>query len=83
MRAPSHANATLPILREEHAAMAAVLRSLAMMIERGPDEQPGRFFDVQRAMLFYIASFPSACTIPRNPITCSPSWRGWHRNCCR
>ncbi len=38
--------------------MAAVLRSLSAMIERGPDEQPGRFFDVVRAMLFYIDEFP-------------------------
>ncbi|HMA09431.1 MAG TPA: hemerythrin domain-containing protein [Ramlibacter sp.] len=58
MKAPSIANATLQIIREEHAAMAAVLRSLSAMIERGPDEQPGRFFDVVRAMLFYIDEFP-------------------------
>jgi hemerythrin-like domain-containing protein len=65
MRAPSHANATLQILREEHAAMAAVLRSMAMMIERGPDAQPGRFFDVLRAMLFYIDEFPERLHHPK------------------
>ena len=37
MRAPAVPNATLQILREEHAALAAVLRSLSMMIERELD----------------------------------------------
>ncbi len=49
---------TLQIIREEHAAVAAVLRSLSMMIDRGPGDQPERFFDVLRAMLFYIDEFP-------------------------
>ena len=49
---------TLQIIRDEHAAVAAVLRSLTMMIQRGPEEEPERFFDVLRAMLFYIDEFP-------------------------
>ncbi|MDP1742285.1 hemerythrin domain-containing protein [Polaromonas sp.] len=49
---------TLQIIRDEHAALAAVLRSLLMMLERGPDDEPERFFDVLRAMLFYIDEFP-------------------------
>lgn len=65
MRAPSLPNATLQIIREEHGALAAVLRSLAMMIERGPDEQPGRFFDVLRAMLFYIDELPERLHHPK------------------
>lgn len=48
----------LQIIRDEHMAVAAVLRSLLMMIERGPQQEPGRFFDVLRAMLFYIDEFP-------------------------
>ena len=43
---------------DEHVAVAAVLRSLSMMIERGPGDEPERFFDVLRAMLFYIDEFP-------------------------
>lgn len=36
-----------------------MLRSLLRMLERGPgDEAPERFFDVLRAMLFYIDEFP-------------------------
>jgi hemerythrin-like domain-containing protein len=50
--------AALQIIRDEHAAVAAVLRSLVQMMERDPDEQPERFFDVLRAMLFYIDEFP-------------------------
>jgi len=49
---------TLQIIRDEHAAIAAVLRSLAMMVERGPEREPDRFFDTVRAMLFYIDEFP-------------------------
>jgi hemerythrin-like domain-containing protein len=48
----------LQIIREEHAAVAAVLRSLLMLIDNGPGDQPERFFDVLRAMLFYIDEFP-------------------------
>lgn len=48
----------LQIIREEHAAVSAVLRSMLRMLERGPADEPMRFFDVVRAMLFYIDEFP-------------------------
>lgn len=48
----------LQIIRDEHAAVSAVLRSMLRMLERGPDDAPIRFFDVLRAMLFYIDEFP-------------------------
>ena len=48
----------LQIIRDEHTAVSAVLRSLLQMIERVPDDEPERFFDVMRAMLFYIDEFP-------------------------
>jgi hemerythrin-like domain-containing protein len=48
----------LQIIRDEHSAVSAVLRSLLQMMERDPDDQPARFFDVMRAMLFYIDEFP-------------------------
>ena len=51
-------HATLQTIRDEHAALAAVLRSLVLMIDRGPGDAPERFFDVLRAMLFYIDEFP-------------------------
>jgi len=49
---------SLQIIQDEHAALAAMLRSLSMMVERGPDDEPERFFDVLRAMLFYVDEFP-------------------------
>ena len=50
--------ATLRIITDEHMALAAVLRSLQPLIETGPGDEPERFFDVLRAMLFYIDEFP-------------------------
>jgi hemerythrin-like domain-containing protein len=56
---------TLQIIGEEHAALAAVLRSMSMMLERGPLDEPERFFDVVRAMLFYIDEFPERLHHPK------------------
>jgi hemerythrin-like domain-containing protein len=58
-------HATLQIIRDEHTAVAAVLRSLLMMIARGPGDAPERFFDVLRAMLFYIDEFPERLHHPK------------------
>jgi hemerythrin-like domain-containing protein len=49
---------SLRIIHDEHEALAAMLRSIGMMVERGPDQDCERFFDVLRAMLFYIDEFP-------------------------
>jgi hemerythrin-like domain-containing protein len=49
---------SLQIIQEEHTALAAMLRSLSMMVDRGPDDEPERYFDVLRAMLFYVDEFP-------------------------
>lgn len=48
----------LQVLRDEHAAVSAVLQSLLLMLRRGPGDDGERFFDVLRAMLFYIDEFP-------------------------
>lgn len=49
---------SLRTIREEHTSLSAVLRALAAMQERGPgDDSPAVFFDVMRAMLFYIDEF--------------------------
>lgn len=55
----------LQVIRDEHAAVSAVLRSMLQMMERGPDEEPERFFDVLRAMLFYIDEFPERLHHPK------------------
>lgn len=52
----------LRVIRDEHASLAAMLKSLTQMVERGPDPdgkgEQDRFFEVLRAMLFYIDEFP-------------------------
>jgi hemerythrin-like domain-containing protein len=56
----------LRIVRDEHASLAAMLRSMLVMIERGPEtDGPERFFDVLRAMLFYIGEFPEKLHHPK------------------
>ena len=50
---------SLRTIHEEHASLAAVLHSLRLLLEQGPgDDDPAAFFDVMRAMLFYIDEFP-------------------------
>ena len=51
-------HAAILIIRDEHRALAAMLRSLLNLVADGPGDQPHRFFDVLRAMLFYIDEFP-------------------------
>jgi hemerythrin-like domain-containing protein len=55
----------LQIIRDEHSSLAAVLRSLLQMLARGPADNPEQFFDVVRAMLFYIDEFPEARHHPK------------------
>ena len=66
---------SLQIIREEHASIAAVLRSLQVLVEQGPGDNPPSFFDGARAILFYIDEFPEREHHPRSPSTCSPAWR--------
>ncbi len=49
---------SLQTIRDEHATLAAMLRSMRMLVLRGPSDSPQQFFDVLRAMLFYIDEFP-------------------------
>ena len=45
---------SISVIHEEHASLSAMLYSLRLMIERGMEDQPAVFFDVLRAMIFYI-----------------------------
>jgi len=56
---------SIRIIRDEHVALSAMLRSLGMMVERGPGNEPESFFDVLRAMLFYIDEFPERLHHPK------------------
>lgn len=56
---------SLSIIRDEHSALAAMLRSMSAMVDRGPGDEPEAFFDVLRAMLFYIDEFPERLHHPK------------------
>ncbi len=56
---------TLRVIREEHTALSAMLQSLLLMLKQGPGQDPPRFFDVVRAMLFYIDEFPERLHHPK------------------
>jgi hemerythrin-like domain-containing protein len=49
---------TLEIIRDEHQALAAMLRSLSMLLAHARRHGATPDFDVLRAMLFYIDEFP-------------------------
>jgi len=51
-------HAALRVIRDEHASLSAMLRSMLMLLTRGPGDDPDTFFNVLRAMLFYIDEFP-------------------------
>ena len=56
---------SLQIIRDEHASLAAMLQSMRMLVERGPDDSRTNFFDVVRAMLFYIDEYPERLHHPK------------------
>jgi hemerythrin-like domain-containing protein len=56
---------SLHIIRDEHASLAAMLHAMMKMMERGPAEDAGQFFEVMRAMLFYIDEFPEQLHHPK------------------
>ena len=55
----------LQVIREEHASLAAMLQSLDLMIANGPGKEARVFFEVVRAMLFYIDEFPERLHHPK------------------
>ena len=48
----------LDVIRDEHQALAAMLRSLSMLLQQARREKQLPPFDVLRAMMFYIDEFP-------------------------
>jgi hemerythrin-like domain-containing protein len=48
----------LDVIRDEHQALAAMLRSMPMLLQQARRESRLPPFDVLRAMLFYIDEFP-------------------------
>jgi len=58
-------HSSLQTICDEHASLAAMLQSMRMMVERGPSDDRRNFFDVVRAMLFYIDEFPERLHHPK------------------
>ena len=56
---------SLEIIRDEHSSLAAMLQSMRMLVDRGPVSDRKNFFDVLRAMLFYIDEFPERLHHPK------------------
>ena len=49
---------SIKVIQDEHSSLSAMLKSLRMMIQRGLDNEPLKFFDILRAMIFYIDEVP-------------------------
>lgn len=58
-------HAALQTLRAEHEALAAMLRSLALLAERGSQGEPHAFFEALRGMLFYLDEVTGRLHHPR------------------
>lgn len=55
---PAMHHTTLDVIRDEHQALAAMLRSMSLLLMQGHREGRSPPFDVLRAMLFYVDEFP-------------------------
>jgi hemerythrin-like domain-containing protein len=60
---PRHS--ALQTIRDEHASLAAMLQSMRLMVKKGPSDDHRQFFNVLRAMLFYIDEFPERLHHPK------------------
>ena len=58
-------HSALQTIRDEHASLAAMLQSMRLMVEKGPSNDHRQFFNVLRAMLFYIEEFPERLHHPK------------------
>lgn len=67
---------SLRVIREEHSALAAMLQSLKLMVERGPRKDPDAYFSVLRAMLFYVDEFPERLHHTKETELLFPMLRG-------
>ena len=66
---------TLEIIRDEHQALAAMLRSLSMLLSHARRHAAMPDFDVLRAMLLYIDEFPERLHHPKESELLFPKLR--------
>ncbi len=58
-------HSSMQIIRQEHASLGAMLQSMRALLDHGPGDEPETYFDVLRAMLFYIDEFPERSHHPK------------------
>ena len=63
---------SIQIINQEHATLSAMLYSIDMMEKRGPRGNRAQFFEVLRAMLFYIDEFPEKQHHPKENLYLFP-----------
>jgi hemerythrin-like domain-containing protein len=56
---------SIRIISDEHSVLSTMLKSIGLLLQRGPGDEPENFFDTMRAMLFYIAEFPERLHHPK------------------
>ena len=71
---PIHAAVSLQIIREEHASIAAVLRSLQVLAP-GPGDNPPSFFDAGARRFFPRQTFLEREHHPKESEHLFPAWR--------
>jgi hemerythrin-like domain-containing protein len=68
----------LEVIRDEHQALAAMLRSMLMLLEQHRRTRTAPDFGLLRAMLFYVDEFPERLHHPKESELLFPQLR---RNC--
>ena len=66
---------TLTIIRDEHGALSAMLRSMPLLLAQARREGRPPPFDVLRAMLFYVDEFPERLHHPKESELLFPKVR--------
>lgn len=66
---------TLTIIHEEHEALAALLRSMGLMLAQSRRSGRSPDFEVLRAMLFYVDEFPERAHHPKETALLFPRLR--------
>lgn len=65
----------LDVIHDEHQALAAMLRSMSLLVEQAHREQHAPDFGVLRAMLFYVDEFPERLHHPKESELLFPRLR--------
>jgi hemerythrin-like domain-containing protein len=68
-------HASLTVIEQEHLALAAMLRSMSLLLSQARRERRLPDFDVLRAMLFYVDEFPERLHHPKESALLFPLLR--------